>query len=212
MKGILKAMISLAALAGVACFGSAPARAGVNIGLSIGLPIPGGVAIDYGSGGYCDSWGCPDAYWDMPVYYGPVYYGGRWYQGPLYYRDFRGSRWYWVHGAWRRDEWRGPRPAWWRGNYRYGPALGYAFYRGNGFRHDRDRYWRGNDWRPGRDWDRNRWRNGGWAHPDNARRVDERVDHRVDVRERERARDKARDARRDDRRDDRHDDRQDNRH
>jgi len=148
----------------------------------------------------------------MPVYYGPMYYGGRWYQGPIYYRDYGGSRWYWVHGGWRRDEWRGPRPAWWRGNYRVGPALGYAYYGANGFRHDRDRYWRGYDWRPGRDWDRNRWRNGGWAHPDNVRRIDDRVDHRVDVREHERAKERVREDRREDRRDDRRDDRHDNHH
>ncbi len=214
MKGILKSIVAATAIAGAASFVSAPAQAGVSFGLSIGLPIPGGVAVDYNSGGYCDGWGCPDSYWDMPVYYGPVYYSGRWFQGPIYYRDYGGNRWYWVHGGWRRDEWRGPRPAWWRGNYRVGPALGYAYYGAHGFRHDHDRYWRGNDWRPGRDWDRDRWRNGGWAHPDNVRHVDERVDHRVnqrvehhvdervehrvDVRERERAREKARDERHDD--------------
>jgi len=97
----------------------------------------------------------------------------------------------------RRDQWRGPRPAWWKGNYRVGPALGYAYYRANGFRHDRDRYWRGNDWRQGRDWDRNRWRNGGWAHPGNVRRVDEPCwINRADVRERDpRTHEKARDDR-----------------
>jgi hypothetical protein len=159
MKRFLMTTIAAAAFGCAASFAAVPAEAGINFNLSIGLPIPGAVAFDYGSGGYCDDYGCPDAYWDMPVYYGPVYYGGRWFQGPIYYRDFGGSRWYWVRGGWRRDEWRGPRPAWWKGNYRIGPALGYDFYRANNFRHDRDRYWRGNEWRPGRDWDRDRARN-----------------------------------------------------
>jgi hypothetical protein len=180
MKRLLKTMIAAAALAGATGFAAVPAQAGISFNFSIGLPIPGAVAIDYGSGGYCDEWGCPDAYWDMPVYYGPVYYGGRWFQGPIYYRDYGGNRWYWVRGGWRRDEWRGPRPNWWKGNYRVGPALGYDYYRANGFRHDRDRYWRGNDWRPGRDWDRNRVHDWDRNHPNNKVRIDDKV--RVDDR------------------------------
>src|ERR1700761_8971159 len=184
MKSLLKTA-SLALTVAASAIGFSPsAQAGFSIGISLG--IPNAIGFDYDSGGYCDRYGWPDEYWALPVYYGPVSFDGSWYQGPLYYRDFRGERWYWVRGGWRRDEWRGPRPAWWKGNYRYGPALGYDFYRANGFRHDRDRYWRGNDWRPGRDWDRNRWRNGGWAHPDATRRIDDRAD---------RARDRARDDR-----------------
>ena len=41
-----------------------------------------GVNFSYDSGGYCDAYGCPDDYWDMPVYYGPVFFGGSWYDGP----------------------------------------------------------------------------------------------------------------------------------
>jgi hypothetical protein len=190
MKHFLKTTIAAAAIAGAASFAAVPANAGVSFNLSIGLPIPGAVAIDYGSGGYCDDYGCPDMYWDMPVYYGPVYYGGRWFQGPIYYRDYGGTRWYWVRGGWRTDQWRGPRPAWWRGGYRVGPALGYAYYARNGFRHDRDRYWRGNEWRPGRDWDRDRWRN-----VDRANRV--RIDEHHDVREMDRVRDRQEDRQHD---------------
>ncbi len=170
MKSVLKTAAVVAAIAGAALSASGPARAGVSIGINIGVPIPvpGAVAYDYDSGGYCDQYGCPDEYWDMPVYYGPVFYDGSWYQGPTYYRDYGGARWFWVHGGWRRDEWRGPRPKWWRGDYRFGPALGYNFYLGHGFRHGRDHFWRGNDWRPGRAWDRN-WRDHGGnekMHPD----------------------------------------------
>ncbi len=88
-----------------------------------------------------------------------------------------GERWYGVRGGWRRDEWRGPRPRWWKGGYRYGPALGYNFYLGNGFRHDRDRWWRGHDWRPGRAWDRN-WRDRhDWDRRDHDRRDNDRRDN-----------------------------------
>ena len=111
MKSVLKTAAVVAAIAGAALGVSGPARAGVSIGINIGVPIPvpGAVAYDYDSGGYCDRWGCPDEYWDMPVYYGPVFYDGSWFQGPTYYRDYGGARWFWVHGGWRRDEWRHPR-------------------------------------------------------------------------------------------------------
>ena len=77
MKSLLKLSVAAAALAGAAVFASAPASAGFSI--SIGVP---GIAFTTGSGGYCDRWGCPDGYWDYPVFYGPVYYDGDWYQGP----------------------------------------------------------------------------------------------------------------------------------
>src|SRR5215813_10929158 len=142
MKAFLKSTAVAAAIAasGLAV-SSAPASAGVSIGISIG--IPNAVVFGYDNGGYCDDWGCPDEYWDLPVYYGPVFYDGRWYQGPLYWRDWHGERWYWIHNGWRRDGWRGARPAWWKGGYRYGPSLGYEFYLGHGFRHDRDKFWCG---------------------------------------------------------------------
>src|ERR1043166_8929595 len=114
MKAFLKTTVAGAAMAGAAMFASAPAEARVDLGISIGVP---GVAFEYDSGGYC----------------GPVYWGGEWYRGPVYYREYRGEYWYWIHGGWRRDEWRGPRPRWWR-HYRYGPALGFEWYRGHGFR------------------------------------------------------------------------------
>ncbi len=90
--------------------------------------VPSGeTSLSYQSGGYCDAWGCPEDYWDYPVFYGPVYYGDAWYDGPFYYRAIDGDDWYWVHGGWHRDEWQGPHPHWWH-QYRYGPALGYSYY------------------------------------------------------------------------------------
>jgi hypothetical protein len=137
------------ALAGGALCVAAPAQAADifdrwgNLRISIG--VPGAVAYDYNSGGYCDSFGCPDGYWDQSVWYGPVYFGGAWYQGPVYYRDIGGEHWYWIHGGWHRDEWRGPHPNWWRADYHFGPALGFSWYQGHGFhipKHHMD-YWHG---------------------------------------------------------------------
>jgi hypothetical protein len=88
-----------------------------------------GGGYSYG-GGYCDSYGCPDDYWDRPVYYGSIYYGGSWLNGPFYYRDWNGRRQYWARGGWRYDGWSGDRPSQYR-NYRYGPALGRDWYRNN---------------------------------------------------------------------------------
>jgi len=123
--------ILAACVVGAACLPS-PAKAGA---FSLAIGMPGAVAFDYGSGGYCDRLGCPDAYWADPIWYGPVYYDGVWYQGPVYYRDENGRRRFWVHGGWQSDEWRGPRPAWWSPTfYHTGPALGLAYYRNHGFR------------------------------------------------------------------------------
>jgi hypothetical protein len=89
--------------------------------------------------GYCDEYGCPDDYWNLPVYYGPVFYDDFWFNGPLYYRDWGGRRQYWIRGGWRYGGWRGARPSWYREG-RYGPALGMNWYRShNVFRQG----WRG---------------------------------------------------------------------
>ena len=155
MKSIFSMSVAAAALIGAAMFAGAPAQARTDFSISIG--VPNAVQYDYDSGGYCDSYGCPDGYWDYPIWYGPVFWHGTWYRGPLYYRDdISHRRVYWIAGGWHHDQWRGDRPDWWYRNHYYaGPALGYSFYMGHGFRHDRDRYWRGNDWRGDRhdhDW------------------------------------------------------------
>lgn len=149
MKSIFSISIATAALLGAATCLSASAEARTDFSISIG--VPNAVGFDYGSGGYCDSSGCPDEYWGYPVWYGPVYWRGTWYRGPVYYREDSGRRQYWIAGGWHHDQWRGSRPDWWyRGHYYAGPALGYDYYRGHGFRHDRDHHWRGDSWR-GRD-------------------------------------------------------------
>ncbi len=159
MKDVWKLSAAAVTFAGAALCISTPAAADVGFGISIG--VPGAITFDYGSGGYCDRWGCPDGYWDYPIWYGPVYYGGMWYQGPVYYREWGGARWFWVHGSWHRDEWRGPRPGWWSSSYHYGPALGFGYYHEHGFTIPRRHwdYWHGHggyDWerRHGVDWRR----------------------------------------------------------
>src|SRR5262249_29062294 len=47
---------------------------------------------------------------DYPLYNGPVYIEGAWYRGPMYYRWYGDVRLFWYRGAWRSDEWIGPRP------------------------------------------------------------------------------------------------------
>jgi hypothetical protein len=71
--------------------------------------------------GYCDpQYGCPDDYYDQPLYYGQVYWGDEWYDGPIYYRDWGGRRQFWIHGGWRfTNQYRGGR---------FGPALGRSWY------------------------------------------------------------------------------------
>jgi len=158
----------LAAVVGGSTLAVSPASAA---SFSIGVNFPG-VGFSYNSGGYCDSWGCPDYFWNYPIYYCPVYYEGRWYRGPVYYRPYRGGYLYWIHGGWRRDYWRARRP------YgacvdRFGPPLDLDFYIWNGFRvRDEWRYgWdreRNDWWRHRQEWDRTyngdtRWRS--WLPP-----------------------------------------------
>ena len=72
----------------------------------------------------CDPYyGCPDDYYDLPVYYGDVYYDGGWSTGPFFYRDYGGSRQFWVHGGWHGGNSRGGH---------FGPALGRAYYANRG--------------------------------------------------------------------------------
>jgi len=74
---------------------------------------------------YCDQYGCPDDFYDMPIWYGPVFYDNVWVTGPVYYRVWHGLRQYWIHGGWHYDAWIGPRPSWWNAAlYHTGPALG----------------------------------------------------------------------------------------
>jgi hypothetical protein len=76
---------------------------------------------EYGMG-YCDEYGCPEDYYDLPIYDGQVYYDNSWLTGPLYYRDWGGGRQFWIRGGWRSSQYRG-------GNFRR--ALGRSWYQQN---------------------------------------------------------------------------------
>ena len=80
----------------------------------------------YGSDyGYCDPYyGCPDDFYDLPLYYGSVFYDGAWLNGPFYYRDYGGRRQFWTHGGWHDGNYRGGR---------FGPALGRSFYQNHAY-------------------------------------------------------------------------------
>jgi hypothetical protein len=131
-KTLLKAAAAAAMLAGAMLSISGPAKAEIAA-----------AGFSYDSGGYCDSDGCPDDFWDYPIAYCPVYFDGEWYRGPMYYREVDGENLYWIHGRWRENQWDedddGPRPSWVCRD-RYGPALDIDFYLSHGFR------WR-NEWR-----------------------------------------------------------------
>ncbi len=64
MRRLLKTALAATTLAGATLFAAAPSQAGISFSFSFG--VPNGVAFSHESGGYCDDWGCPDAYWDMP--------------------------------------------------------------------------------------------------------------------------------------------------
>jgi hypothetical protein len=150
MRTTFKMTVAAATIAGAAMLSAAPAQAD---GFSIGIGS-GGIGFSYDSGGYCDSYGCPDSFWDYPVYYCPVYFRGDWYRGPVYYRRYDGRVQFWILGNWRYDQWRGPRPEWACIDH-FGPPLGFDYYENHGFRM-RDS-WR-NEWRRDYNRDHGAWR------------------------------------------------------
>jgi hypothetical protein len=130
---------------------SAPVRAAVVVGFSFGVDEVGSVL-----GSPCDA----EPVCDYPRYTVPVFIDGAWYSGPIYYRWSDGVRLFWYRGAWRRDEWVGPRPSRieWRDWREHGEWR-------DGWRGDRERYERlererareRRDFRPDRDrreWER----------------------------------------------------------
>ncbi len=99
----LSRKVAMAALCATAAafVPTAPASAAVVVGFSFGS---GEITSVIGSPCY----GEPAC--SYPMYSEPVFIDGAWYRGPIYYRWTGGVRLFWYHGAWRRDEWRGPRP------------------------------------------------------------------------------------------------------
>jgi hypothetical protein len=144
MKSLFKTLVAGAVMTGAALVASAPADAGVHIGIGIGLPAVGvrvgGPAYYYGPGYYppgpCDAY---NSYYEgdcgYATYNGPIYLDGAYVNGPHYYRWYNGAPTFWYRGGWHNwDGWRGAHFGW---DHREG--------------------W---GWRGGR-WDRG-WGHGGW--------------------------------------------------
>jgi hypothetical protein len=113
MRQIAKATLGTLMLVGATFSMTVPASASVGVEFGFGGP-------DFAFGDPCDyydyyneapPWGLPPDYCEYPVYFEPVYFEGTWYRGPIYYRWTHGRRLFWLHGGWREDAWRGPRPA-----------------------------------------------------------------------------------------------------
>jgi hypothetical protein len=155
MKKVIKFAVAAAAIAGASLFASAPAQAD-SFGFRFGPH--GGIGFSYDTGGYCDSWGCPDDFWDYPIAYCPVYFRGEWYRGPFYYIRRHGTYYFWIHGGWRRDEWWSWRRPYGACSDRFGPALDFDFYLSHGFRWNDDWRYRWYHRHGGHDWDRDRHR------------------------------------------------------
>ncbi|HEY2033065.1 MAG TPA: hypothetical protein VGH02_05215 [Rhizomicrobium sp.] len=130
MKAYFKSTIAAAAIAVAALGISAPAEAGVHIGLSVGVP-----GYYYGPGYYppgpCDAY---NSYYNgdcgYSVYDGPIYLDGAYVTGPHYYRWYGGEPMFWYRGGWH--HWNG-----WRNvhNYRWNYNEGWGWHGG---RWDRD--------------------------------------------------------------------------
>jgi hypothetical protein len=97
MKTIAKLAFSGLMLAGAALATTAPASAGVSV--NIGLP---GIGIAVGNP-CAGPFAYRPAYCGYPVYGEPIFIDGGWYNGPVYYREFGGERYFWIHNGWMRD-------------------------------------------------------------------------------------------------------------
>ena len=139
MKKFWKGVLESATLGVGALVASAPADAGVSVGIHIGVPAP---AYYYGPGFYppgpCDAYNyyytgdCGYAMYD-----GPIYLDGAYVTGPHYYRWYNGAPMFWYRGGWH--SWNG-----WRGvNYGWNRYEGYG--------------WHGGRWDRG--WGRTHWAN-----------------------------------------------------
>jgi hypothetical protein len=121
MKHFVKMAVVAVLLGGSLAAVMPEAQAGVSVSVGIGNRLR--PAYWYGPPGPCASYhysyGAPWRNCGYPYWHDPIFVDGRWYHGPFYYHNYRGQRWYWWRGAWRRDEWRGG-PGAWRGKVQWG--------------------------------------------------------------------------------------------
>jgi hypothetical protein len=132
MNTFLKTAAAGVAMAGAALLTTAPADAGVHIGIGVGVPgVRVGVGVPvYGPGYYppgpCDAY---TTYYSgdcgYSVYNGPIYLDGAYVSGPHYYRWYNGAPTFWYRGGWHNwNGWHGARFNWdhhegygWRGGH-----------------------------------------------------------------------------------------------
>jgi hypothetical protein len=104
---------------------SAPADAGVSVGVGVAVPGP---AVVYGPGYYppgpCATYNYYyPGYCGYPVYNGSILINGVWVAGPHYYSWWGGRPWFWGAGGWHYwGGWRGAHWGWshaggWHGGY-----------------------------------------------------------------------------------------------
>ena len=96
-------VISSAAL-GVTAVSAPAATAGVSVGVNIGVPGPGYYGEYTIRTGRCArpafAFNHPHLC-GYPRYTQPVFIDGVWVREPVYYRTYRGSRYFWYRGRWR---------------------------------------------------------------------------------------------------------------
>ena len=116
-----RAMSGRPGLPGYAGLCTAPARTMPAPTPGYGPPAYDPYSEAYASSGYgyCDPYcGCPDDYYDLPVYDGAVFLDGGWYNGPFFWRDYRRPPR--ILDPWRLARWPIPRRPFRRGT---GPRL-----------------------------------------------------------------------------------------
>jgi hypothetical protein len=127
MKSLKKLALGALLLAGSAIGFSAPANAGVHVGIGIGIPGPAYYGPAYACDPYYDAY---DEYGCGAYYTGPVFIDGVWFNGPLRWRFWGGHRQFWSHGGWRVGT--GWRSGGFHGGGFRGPTLHSGFH-GGGF-------------------------------------------------------------------------------
>ncbi len=112
-----------AAIAGTAVTAT-PASAGVSVGVSVGVPGPDYYGEYRIRGGRCANpkfaFNHPH-FCGYPMYREPVFIDGYWIDEPVYYRVYRGQRYFWWRGGWH---------------------VGHGAWDGRRFDRKRDRWWR----------------------------------------------------------------------
>ncbi|HEY1615160.1 MAG TPA: hypothetical protein VGF97_15855 [Rhizomicrobium sp.] len=103
MNTFAKIALGALMLGSAAATTAAPASAGVDVKVKVGVPVVG-IAVDP----CLRAPGLRPDYCGYPVYRGPIYVGGVYYHGPAYFRERAGVREVWFRDGWHRwgEGWR----------------------------------------------------------------------------------------------------------